>query len=66
MRVTIRSQSQLLPRRSYKPQRTLRVRPVSRGSLVFRPSRLGAPRWRLEPAPPGNPGSREDETSASE
>jgi len=43
MRSTIRYQSQLLFRRSYKPNRVLRVRPMRRLNLVFRPvNRFGA------------------------
>lgn len=37
MRPILRYQSQLLFRRSYKPQRTLRIRPVARITRVFRP-----------------------------
>ncbi len=39
MRYTIRYQSQLLPRRSYKPNRVIRIRPARRLNLVFRPVR---------------------------
>ena len=43
MRTTIRYQSQLLFRRSYKPNRVLRIRPMRRLNLVFRPvNRFGA------------------------
>ena len=43
MRSTIRYQSQLLFRRSYKPNRVLRIRPMRRLNLVFRPvNRFGA------------------------
>ena len=39
----IRHQSQLLFRRSYKPQRILRVRPPEKLSITFRPMhRFGA------------------------
>ena len=37
MKPAIRFQSQLLPRRSYKPKRTLRIRFVPGPKLVFRP-----------------------------
>ena len=37
MKPILRYQSQLLFRRSYKPQRTIRVRPFKETSLVFRP-----------------------------
>jgi hypothetical protein len=43
MRSTIRYQSQLLFRRSYKPNRIMRIRPMRRLNLVFRPvNRFGA------------------------
>jgi hypothetical protein len=42
MRPIIRHQSQLLPRRSYKPNRVIRIRPASRLNLLFRPSRAGS------------------------
>ena len=43
MRSTIRYPSQLLLRRSYKPNRVMRIRPVRKLKLVFRPAnRFGA------------------------
>ena len=43
MKPVIRYQSQLLFRRSYKPNRVLRIRPTQRLNLVFRPvNRFGA------------------------
>jgi hypothetical protein len=39
MKPTVRYQSQLLPRRSYKPARIYRVRPVDKVILTFRPLR---------------------------
>lgn len=43
MRSAIRYQSQLLFRRSYKPNRVMRIRPTQRLKLVFRPvNRFGA------------------------
>ena len=43
MKPVLRYQSQLLFRRSYKPQRILRIRPVARITRVFRPvHRFGA------------------------
>jgi hypothetical protein len=43
MKPVIRYQSQLLYRRSYKPNRVIRIRPVQRLNLVFRPvNRFGA------------------------
>ena len=43
MRSTIRYQSQLLLRRSYKPNQVIRIRPIRRLNLVFRPvNRFGA------------------------
>jgi len=40
MRSTIRSQSQLLFRKSYKPNRVLRIKPAKL-KFVFRPVRFG-------------------------
>ncbi len=40
MKPVINYQSQLLPRRSYKPSRTLRIRPVKM-RFIFRPVRFG-------------------------
>ena len=40
MKSVIRYQSQLLPRRSYKPSRIIRIRPVKL-RFVFRPVRFG-------------------------
>ena len=43
LKPVIRYQSQLLLRRSYKPNRILRIRPTGRLNLVFRPvNRFGA------------------------
>jgi len=43
MKYVIRYRSQLLPRRSYKPNRVIRIRPGPRLNLVFRPvNRFGA------------------------
>ena len=43
MKPVLRYQSQLLYRRSYKPKRVLRIRPVPPLPLVFRPAnRFGA------------------------
>jgi hypothetical protein len=43
MKPVIRYQSQLLPRRSYKPKRIIRIRPLPRPTIVFRPvNRFGA------------------------
>jgi hypothetical protein len=41
MKPVIRYQSQLLFRKSYKPNRKFRIRPAARTVLVFRPSRAG-------------------------
>ena len=41
MRVATRYQSQLLFRKSYKPNRFLRIRPSPKRNLMFRPSRAG-------------------------
>ena len=43
MKPVIRYQSLLLFRKSYKPQRVIRIRPTGRLNLVFRPvNRFGA------------------------
>ena len=41
MRPVMRYQSQLLFRKSYKPNRVIRIRPTGKRSLLFRPSRAG-------------------------
>ncbi len=41
MKPVLRYQSQLLFRRSYKPSRLIRIRPVSRQLRVFLPARAG-------------------------
>lgn len=41
MKPATRYQSQLLPRRSYKPDRVLRIQPVAKLNFVFRPVRFG-------------------------
>jgi hypothetical protein len=48
MKPTIRSQSQLLPRRSHKPNRIIRIRPDTRLNLVFRPVRAGPEKTNYE------------------
>jgi hypothetical protein len=48
MKLTNRYQSQLLYRRSYKPARTLRIRPVARITRVFRPVHRFGVKPRLE------------------
>jgi hypothetical protein len=40
MKPVVRYQSQLLPRRSYKPSRAIRIRPV-KVRFTFRPVRFG-------------------------
>jgi len=43
MKPVLRYQSQLLFRKSYKPNRVVRIRPMPKVSLVFRPAnRFGA------------------------
>jgi hypothetical protein len=43
MKPVLRYQSQLLFRKSYKPNRVIRIRPATRMNLVFRPvNRFGA------------------------
>ena len=39
MKPVIRYQSQLLFRKSYKPKRVIRIKPLQRLNLVFRPAR---------------------------
>ena len=51
MKPTLRFQSQLLFRKSYKPQRILRIRPGTRPTLVFRPLRRFGLKPRLETVP---------------
>jgi hypothetical protein len=41
MRPVLRYQSQLLFRKSYKPNRVIRIRPTGKRNLLFRPSRAG-------------------------
>jgi hypothetical protein len=41
MKPTVRYQSQLLPRRSCKPSRVLRIHPVAKLNFVFRPVHFG-------------------------
>ena len=41
MKPVMRYQSQLLFRKSYKPNRVIRTRPAPRLNLVFRPTRAG-------------------------
>ena len=48
MKMTNHYQSQLLFRRSYKPARTLRIRPVARITRVFRPVHRFGVKPRLE------------------
>jgi hypothetical protein len=51
MKPVIRYQSQLLLRKSYKPKRVIRISPLPRPTMVFRPvHRFGAkPRLTLVP-----------------
>ena len=41
MKSIIRYQSQLLFRKSYKPNRVIRIRPAMKLNITFRPSRAG-------------------------
>jgi hypothetical protein len=41
MKPVMRYQSQLLFRKSFKPNRVIRIRPAAKLKLVFRPSRAG-------------------------
>jgi hypothetical protein len=51
MKPILRHQSQLLFRKSYKPKRLIRIRPVPRLNIVFRPvNRFGVkPRLTIVP-----------------
>ncbi len=51
MKPVLRFQSQLLFRRSYKPNRLLRVRPTHKLKLVFRPAHRFGVKPRLEIVP---------------
>jgi len=51
MKPVLRYQSQLLYRRSYKPQRHIRVRPVQKLNVMFRPVRRFGMKPRLEIVP---------------
>ena len=39
MKSIVRHQSQLLLRRSYKPTRAIRIRPIGKLNIVFRPAK---------------------------
>jgi len=39
MKSIVRYQSQLLFRKSYKPHRVIRIRPIGRLNIVFRPAK---------------------------
>jgi hypothetical protein len=41
MKPIIRYRSQLLSRKSYKPNRVIQVRPIPKAALVVRPARSG-------------------------
>jgi len=41
MKPVLRYQSQLLFRKSYKPNRVLRIKPQAKLQVVFRPARFG-------------------------
>ncbi len=51
MRPITRYQSQLLPRRSYKPSRNIRILPAPKLNLAFRPLRRFGAKPRLEIVP---------------
>jgi hypothetical protein len=51
MKPILRYQSQLLFRKSYKPNRVLRIRPGVRVNLVFRPSKRFGAKPQLETVP---------------
>jgi hypothetical protein len=48
MKPVIRYQSQLLFRRSYKPERAIRIRPSAKPAFVFRPVRRFGAKPQLE------------------
>jgi len=48
MKPVIRYQSQLLFRKSYKPNRVIRIRPLPKVSLVFRPLKRFGSKPQLE------------------
>jgi hypothetical protein len=48
MKPVIRYQSQLLFRRSYKPDRVIRIRPSAKPAFVFRPQRRFGSKPQLE------------------
>jgi hypothetical protein len=48
MKPVIRYQSQLLFRRSYKPNRLIRIRPATKLSVTFRPMRRFGVKPKLE------------------
>ena len=48
MRPVIRYQSQLLFRKSYKPNRLIRIRPAAKSSVTFRPTRRFGVKPQLE------------------
>ena len=50
MKPVIRYQSQLLPRRSYKPNRVIRIKPAAKLNFIFRPARFGLkPQMKIVP-----------------
>ena len=49
MNPVIRYQSQLLSRKSYKPNRLMRIRPVAKPSVTFRQMRRFGVKPQLEP-----------------
>ena len=48
MRRVIRYQSQLLYRKSYKPNRIVRIRPIAKPNFIFRPMRRFGSKPQLE------------------
>ena len=48
MKIARRYQSQLLLRRSYKPVRTMRIRPTGKVNIVFRPANRFGVKLRLK------------------
>jgi hypothetical protein len=58
MKPILRYQSQLLFRRSYKPRRSIRIRPVARLNVVFRPVRRFGAKPQLTIVPDSGADSR--------
>jgi hypothetical protein len=51
MKTVTRYQSQLLPRRSYRPRRVIRIQPEQKVRIVFKPARRFGLKPKLEVVP---------------